>query len=91
MTEDIDKVISGKYCNRFGVIAVDKGFVTADQLKVALTEQADDKVQKVIETVRKVAVTEQGGDGRIYVSTLDESIHIHAGDTHLGDSSEDEK
>ena len=91
MTEDIDKEISGKYCNRFGVIAVDKGFVTADQLKEALTEQADDKVQKVIETVRKVAVTEQGGDGRIYVSTLDESIHIHAGDTHLGDSSEDEK
>ncbi len=71
MTEDIDKEISGKYCNRFGVIAVDKGFVTADQLKEALTEQ--------------------GGDGRIYASTLDESIHIHAGDTHLGDSSEDEK
>ncbi len=39
MTEDIDKEISGKYCNRFGVIAVDKGFVTADQLKEALTEQ----------------------------------------------------
>ena len=191
MADDIDKEISGKYCNRFGVIAVDKGFVTADQLKEALTEQADDnlfnkphrligriffdkgwvtdkqidivlnelfkvilrpekefvlkdvlsgigyhgitskdsaglgeskkiikqvyrgkvyeqrvdavkrkelefvvpddKVQKIIETVRKVAVTEQGGDGRIYVSTLDESIHIHAGDTHLGDSSEDEK
>jgi len=51
----------------------------------------DDKAQKVIETIRKVAVTEQGGDGRIYVSTLDESIHIHAGDTHLGDSSEAEK
>ena len=44
MTEDIDKVISGKYCNRFGVIAVDKGFVTADQLKEALTEQADDNL-----------------------------------------------
>lgn len=48
----------------------------------------DDKVKKVIETIRKVAVTEQGGDGRIYVSTLDESIHIHTGDTHSGDSSE---
>ena len=44
MTEDIDKEISGKYCNRFGVIAVDKGFVTADQLKEALTEQADDNL-----------------------------------------------
>ena len=44
MTEDIDKEISGKYCNRFGVIAVDKGFVTADQLKEALTEQEDDNL-----------------------------------------------
>ncbi len=44
MTEDIDKETSGKYCNRFGVIAVDKGFVTADQLKEALTEQADDNL-----------------------------------------------
>ncbi len=50
----------------------------------------DDKVKKVIETIRNVAVTEQGGDGRIYVSSLDESIHIHTGDKHLGDSSEDE-
>ena len=50
----------------------------------------DDKVKKVIETIRNVAITEQGGDGRIYVTTLDESIHIHTGDTHSGDSSEDE-
>ncbi|MFQ5786933.1 MAG: P-II family nitrogen regulator [Thermodesulfobacteriota bacterium] len=50
----------------------------------------DDKVEKVIETIRKVAVTKQGGDGRVYVSTLDESIHIHTGEKHLGDSSEDE-
>jgi hypothetical protein len=42
MTEDIDKEISGQCYNRFGVIAVDKGFVAADQLKEALTEQADD-------------------------------------------------
>ena len=44
MAEDIDKEISGKYCNRFGVIAVDKGIVTADRLKEALTEQADDNL-----------------------------------------------
>ena len=50
----------------------------------------DDRLEKVIETIRKIAVTNQGGDGRIYVSTLDESIHIHTGDKHLGDSSEDE-
>jgi nitrogen regulatory protein PII len=50
----------------------------------------DDKVEMAIETIRKVAATEQGGDGRIYVSTLDESIHIHTGDIHMGDSSEEE-
>ncbi len=44
MKDDIDKEISAKYCNRFGVIAVAKGFVTADQLKEALTEQADDNL-----------------------------------------------
>ena len=44
MSNDIDKEISGKYCNRFGVIAVGKGFVTADQLKEALTDQADDNL-----------------------------------------------
>lgn len=44
MANDIDKKISRKYCNRFGIIAVDKGFVTADQLKEALAEQADDNL-----------------------------------------------
>ena len=44
MAEDIDRKISGKYYNRFGIIAVDKGFVTADQLKETLTEQADDNL-----------------------------------------------
>ncbi|KKM13423.1 hypothetical protein LCGC14_1716370 [marine sediment metagenome] len=50
----------------------------------------DDKVEKVVETIRKVAVTSHGGDGRIYISTLDDAIHIHTGDKHLGDSSEEE-
>ena len=44
MAENIDRKISEKYCNRFGIIAVDKGFVTADQLKETLTEQADDNL-----------------------------------------------
>jgi hypothetical protein len=41
---NIERKILEKYCNRFGIIAVDKGFVTADQLKEALTEQADDNL-----------------------------------------------
>ncbi len=49
---------------------------------------ADYRVEKVIETIRNVTKTGQGGDGRIYISTLDDAIHIHTGDRHLGDSSE---
>ncbi len=44
MDDHIDEDISRKYCSRFGVISVRKGFVTADQLKAALMEQADDNV-----------------------------------------------
>lgn len=32
------------YCSRFGKIAVDKGFLTADQLKDALVEQLNDNL-----------------------------------------------
>jgi len=31
-----------KYCARFASIAVEKGFITAEQAKVALAEQLDD-------------------------------------------------
>ncbi len=44
MANDIDKGISEKYCIRFGIIAVEKKIITADQLKEALTEQADDNL-----------------------------------------------
>lgn len=49
----------------------------------------DDRVVKAVQTIRKIAATDQGGDGRIYISTLDDSIHIHSGDKHVGDSSEE--
>ncbi len=49
---------------------------------------ADYRVEKVIETIRSIAVTEQEGDGRIYVFPMENAIHIHSGDRHLGDSSE---
>ncbi|MGR3292700.1 MAG: hypothetical protein ACUZ9M_01630 [Candidatus Scalindua sp.] len=44
MEDHIDRDISRKYCTRFGVISVNKGFVTAEQLKKALTDQADDNL-----------------------------------------------
>ncbi len=51
---------------------------------------ADSKVEKVIETIRKVAITSHGGDGRIYIFPMENAIHIHSGDRHLGDSSEED-
>ncbi len=44
MDDHIDKEISKKYCTRFGVISVNKEYVTADQMKTALVEQADDNL-----------------------------------------------
>ena len=42
MTELSGKGITKKYSPRFGKIAVDKGFITPEQLKLALSEQVDD-------------------------------------------------
>jgi hypothetical protein len=42
MTNDIEKELSEKYCPRFAMIAVNKGFITAEQAKEALAEQMDD-------------------------------------------------
>ena len=40
MTDDvIKKAVTEKYCRRFGVIAVAKGFVTADKLRAAIDLQ----------------------------------------------------
>ncbi len=49
---------------------------------------ADYRVDSVIETIRNVTKTDQGGDGRIYILPLDNAIHIHTGDRHIGDSTE---
>jgi nitrogen regulatory protein PII len=48
----------------------------------------DERVDSVIQAIKNNASTNQGGDGRIYISPLDDSIHIHSGDKHIGDSSE---
>lgn len=44
MADNFDRELSKKYCIRFGMIAVNKGFVTADQLKDALLEQEADNL-----------------------------------------------
>lgn len=35
-----------EYCRRFGQIAVERGFITPEQLKHALAEQVDDDLAK---------------------------------------------
>jgi hypothetical protein len=42
MSKDIDKELSDKYCPRFAQLAVEKGFVSPDNAKVALSRQLDD-------------------------------------------------
>ncbi len=42
MTERFDKGITKKYSPRFGRIAAARGFITPEQLKLALSEQIDD-------------------------------------------------
>jgi hypothetical protein len=42
--KDLDKELSEKYCQRFGKVAVNMGFVTPEQLKQALVEQFDDEI-----------------------------------------------
>ena len=48
----------------------------------------DNKVKEVLEGVQLVAATNEGADGRIYVSALEESVHVHNGKEHSGDGSE---
>jgi diguanylate cyclase (GGDEF)-like protein/PAS domain S-box-containing protein len=52
MGNEFDRELSIKYCHKFGKIAVDMGFVTAEQVKEALAEQIDDdmndKVHRLI-------------------------------------------
>jgi len=44
MSTETRKRISEKYCPRFGQIAVEKGYITADQLKSALSIQVDENI-----------------------------------------------
>jgi nitrogen regulatory protein P-II 1 len=42
----------------------------------------DDMVEKAIEAIRRAAQTGRIGDGKIFVSTIEEAIRIRTGDTH---------
>jgi hypothetical protein len=42
MGNELDRELSQKYCPRFAKIAVDRGFITTEEAKEALSEQVDD-------------------------------------------------
>ncbi len=44
MENDVNKKLAEQYFPRFGKIAIDMGFVTAQQLKEAITEQVEDDI-----------------------------------------------
>ena len=48
----------------------------------------DNKVKEVLERVQLTAATDEGADGRIYVSALEQSVHVHNGSEHRGDENE---
>ncbi len=60
-------------------------FIIREEIEFAVP---DDKVKDVLENVQRIASTDDGADGRIYVSALEESIHIHNGSEHSGDRNE---
>jgi nitrogen regulatory protein P-II 1 len=53
-------------------------FVPKVKLEIAV---ADDKLQKVIDTIIRTAQTGQIGDGKIFVSDLREIVRIRTGET----------
>ena len=42
MENELDIELSHKYCPRFAKLAADKGFISPEQAKMALSEQMDD-------------------------------------------------
>jgi len=42
---------------------------------------ADDMAEKVVETIKEKARTGKIGDGKIFISTIDETVRIRTGDT----------
>ena len=53
-------------------------FVPKQKIEVVCS---DGHLQKVLDTILKTAQTGQIGDGKVFVSTLDEAIRIRTGET----------
>ena len=92
--------ITTKVCSGFGeskdtIKEVYNGRVYEQRNDVSNREEMefvvpDDKVNEAIENVKKVGATDDGADGRVYVSALEQSIHVHDGSEHRGDADEND-
>ena len=90
--------ITTKECSGFGeskktIREVYNGRVYEQRIDVAKREEMEfvvpaNKVKEVLEHVQLVAATDEGADGRIYISALEEAVHIHNGSEHSGDGNE---
>ncbi len=46
---------------------------------------SDEKADEVVDTIKITGRTDEGGDGRIYTSKLEDSVHIDSGSQHVGE------
>lgn len=53
-------------------------FIPKTKIEVVV---ADDLVEKVIDTIRRVASTEKIGDGKIFISNIEDVIRIRTGES----------
>lgn len=60
MDNDLAREISKKYCTRFGCIAIERRFITPEQLKEALAEQVEDEVSNKPSRVLGIILFEKG-------------------------------
>jgi len=44
MGDDADKMVPQKFCPRFGMLAVEMGFVSVEQVREGMAEQLDDDI-----------------------------------------------
>ena len=60
-----------------GVVAVEPAFI-AQQIEVVL---GDEMVEKAVDAIRRSAQTGRIGDGKIFVSNIEEAIRIRTGES----------
>jgi hypothetical protein len=60
MRDSVEKVVSRKFCPRFGMLAVEMGFVTVAQVREGMAEQVDDDFARRPHRVLGTILVERG-------------------------------